>query len=113
MQDLLLYTARAIGGAGALPLRTAWGWLERTVVYERGLLRQTALAAMEAAASSPTVIWSNLTLPFDMSTYHLRPLEHSATVGSVQLGPVLGLGNSRIVPLESDGGGIPRPAIRW
>jgi hypothetical protein len=47
---------------------------------------QAALAAIEAVASGSTVSWSNLTLPFDTLTYHLRSPEHSATVGSVQPG---------------------------
>jgi signal peptidase I len=67
-------------------LYVGYGWLERTFVYERGILPQEILGAMDATAPQAVIGWPNLILPFDTATYHLRTPERGAVVGFVPPG---------------------------
>jgi signal peptidase I len=58
-------------------------WLERTFIYERGLVPHASRQTMIGEAAPAGVSWKNLVLPFDKLTYHLRNPERGEVVGFV------------------------------
>jgi signal peptidase I len=72
---------RVVGLACVLYVGCAW--LERTFIYERGLVPQDALRSMAGEAVSAGDRWRKLALPFDRLTYHLRRPERGEVVGLV------------------------------
>lgn len=67
----------------ACVLYVCCAWLERTFVYERGLVPQAALQSMVGDAVSAGIRWRKLALPFDRLTYRLRRPERGDIVGFV------------------------------
>lgn len=72
--------------ACVVPLYMGYGWLERTFVYERGIIPQEILAAMDPTAPQAVIGWPNLILPFDTATYQLRTPERGEIVAFVPPG---------------------------
>jgi signal peptidase I len=70
----------------ALLFNSAFIWLERTFLYERGLVPQMVLQGMDQAATHAVLAGKNLALPFDTLTYHLRSPARGEVVGFVPPG---------------------------
>jgi signal peptidase I len=78
---------RLVGAiAIALLLNISFLWLERTFLYERGLVPRAVLQGMDRAAAQEVIGGKNLALPFDTLTYHLRAPIRGEIVGFVPPG---------------------------
>jgi signal peptidase I len=70
----------------AVSVYAAYGWLERTLIYERGVVPRALVSAMDPAAPQAVSGWRNLVLPLDRLTYRLRPPARGEVVGFVPPG---------------------------